>query len=38
VREVSALRSQLDEIGGWLAEGEVAVAKRAPAVSGWSVA
>jgi len=37
-REFDKLTRQLDEIGGWLAEGEVAVAKRLPEISGWSVA
>jgi len=37
-REFEKISRQLDEIGGWLAEGEVAVAKRVPEVSGWSVA
>jgi hypothetical protein len=37
-REFEKISRQLDEIASWLAEGEVAVAKRVPEVSGWSVA
>ena len=37
-REFERISRQLDEIDGWLAGGQDAVAKRVEAVSGWSVA
>ena len=37
-REFERISRQLDEIDSWLAGGEDSVAKRVPAVSGWSVA
>jgi len=37
-RDFTRLSRQLDEIDGWLAGGEEAVARRVDAISGWSVA
>ncbi|KAB2963412.1 MAG: DinB family protein [Thermoanaerobaculia bacterium] len=37
-RDLTRLSRQLDEIDGWLAGGEDAVAQQVPEVSGWSVA